>query len=88
MGPVKLSAEILDEVLFQQMTSWMITEEKMIVIFVVSTGWTVLTMARIATMNNMTNWEKSMRPFDVEGGAMTIFLQEISVEFPVDIGRR
>ena len=46
------------------MTSRMITEEKMIVIFVVSTGWTVLTMVRIATMNDMTDGEKSMRPFD------------------------
>ena len=56
------------------MTSRMVTEEKMIVIFIVSAGWKVLTMVRIATMNDMTNWEKSMRPFDVEGGTMTIFL--------------
>ena len=57
------------------MTSRMVTEEKMIVILVVSTGWTVLAMARIATMNDMTNWEKSMRPFDVEGSTMTILLR-------------
>ena len=52
----------------------MIAEEKVIMIFVVSTGWTVLAMVRIVVMNDMTNWEKSTRPFDVEGGMMTIFL--------------
>ena len=58
----------------------MITEEKVIMIFVVSTGWTVLTMVRIAMMNNMTDREKSMRPFDIEGGAMTVFLRQIAVK--------
>ena len=52
----------------------MIAEEKVIMIFVVSTGWTVLAMVRIAMMNYTTNWEKSMRPLDIEGGTMTIFL--------------
>ena len=56
------------------MTSRMIAEEKVIMIFVVSTGWTVLAMVRIAMMNYTTNWEKSMRPLDIEGGTMTIFL--------------
>ena len=56
------------------MTSWMITEEEVIMIFVVSASWTILTMAGIATMNDVTNGEKSMRPFDIEGGTMTIFL--------------
>ena len=52
----------------------MMADENMIMVFVMSTGWTVLAMARIAAINNMTNWEKSMRPFDVEGSMMTIFL--------------
>ena len=58
----------------------MITEEEVIMIFIMPTGRTILAMARITAMNNMTNWEKSMRPFDVEGGAMTVFLQQIAVE--------
>ena len=62
------------------MTSWMITEEEVIMIFVVSASWTILTMAGIATMNDVTNGEKSMRPFDIEGGTMTIFLRQIAVE--------
>ena len=58
----------------------MIAEEKVIMIFVVSTGWTVLAMVRIAMMDNMTDREKSMRPFDIEGGAMTVFLRQIAVK--------
>ena len=50
----------------------MITYEKMIMVFVMSTGWTVLAITRVATMNDMAHWQEMMRPLDIEGGTMAI----------------
>ena len=58
----------------------MITYEKMIMVFVMSTGWTVLAITRVATMNDMAHWQETMRPLYVEGGTMVILFREIGVE--------
>ena len=52
----------------------MIADEKMIMVFVMSTGWTVLATTRVAVMNDMAHWQETMRPLNVEGFTTVILL--------------
>ena len=72
--PVTPRAQIGNKFLFQWMTRGMIAGEEMVMVFIRSTGWTVLAITWVVAMNNMTHWEEPMRPYDIEGGATTVFL--------------
>ena len=74
------------EKLSVKMTSgWMRASKEVIMIFVAITNRTVRTLFGVLMMNNVTNWQQAMRPFDEEVWATRFLIAQGVIELPIDV---
>ena len=60
-------------------------EEKVVMVFRMTTGWTVRTVSCIAVMDNSTNRKYAMSPLEKEVRTMLIAVANGRVEGPVNV---
>ena len=78
--------EIGDEMLLGRVATGMITTQEVITSLVFTTRWTIGTIARVPTMDHVTNGEDSMRPLDEEVGTFAGFtITHFSVKIPINV---
>ena len=59
--------------------------EKVIMVFITVTGWTIRTFFGVSTMNNVTNRQQAVRPFDEDVGTTRFLITQSVIELPIDV---
>ena len=67
------------------MTGFMLASEKMIVIFIKTTGWEIRTSERMPTVYNMADRKKAMSPLQKEGWMAIVLVADHGIYLPINV---
>ena len=63
----------------------MLTNKKMVVILIKTTSWAIRTSERMSTVHNMAHRQKTMSPFQKEGGTAIVLVADHGIYFPIHV---